>query len=119
MSLRTVLDRALASQAELDAAAELAVTVESGCTPVSEVRPRELVRVSGVLSSVTVRPREGVRALAAELFDGSGSLTLVFLGRRDVPGIEAGRRLRAEGRVAVLEGVPTIFNPRYELQGAA
>src|SRR5690606_4724927 len=119
VSLRTVLDRALASQAELDAAAELAVTVESGCTPVSEVRPRELVRVSGVLRSVTVRPREGVRALAAELFDGSGSLTLVFLGRRDVPGIEAGRRLRAEGRVAVLEGVPTIFNPRYELQGAA
>ena len=116
MSLRSVLSRAFASRAELDAAEERSVAVAAGCTPLGEVAVRERVRVAGVLRSVTVRPREGVRALAAELYDGSGSLTLVFLGRRHVPGIEAGRHLVAEGRVADLDGSRTIFNPRYELQ---
>lgn len=118
MSLRAALDRALASRVELDAAEERLVAAETGCTAIADVPLRRRVRVSGVLRSVTVRPREGVRALAAELYDGSGSLTLVFLGRRDVPGIEAGRHLIAEGLVADLDGTRTLFNPRYELRAA-
>lgn len=116
MSLRAVLERALASRVELDAAEERSEAVEAGCTPIADVPLRCRVRVSGVLRSVTERPREGVQALAAELYDGSGSLTLVFLGRRRVPGIEAGRHLVAEGVVADLGGSRTLYNPRYELR---
>lgn len=116
MSLRSAVGRVLASRTELDAAQERSVAVAAGCTPLDETVVREQVRVAGVLRSVTVRPREGVQALAAELYDGTGSMTLVFLGRRHVPGIEAGRHLVAEGRVAEVDGAKTIFNPRYELQ---
>ncbi|GAA1050737.1 hypothetical protein [Arthrobacter russicus] len=42
---------------------------------------------------------------------------LVWLGQRTVPGIEAGTELRFEGMVARRDGMPTVFNPRYEIIG--
>ena len=40
---------------------------------------------------------------------------MVWLGRRRVPGIEAGTELKLEGMLSRSEGMPTIFNPRYEI----
>ena len=119
MSVRALVDRVLASRTELDDARERAATHEAGCTLVADVPRRARARVAGVLRSVTIHPRAGHRALAAELYDGSGVVTLVFLGRRDISGIEAGRHLRAEGLVADVDGERVIFNPRYELRAAA
>jgi hypothetical protein len=56
-----------------------------------------------------------VPALEAELYDGSGSVTLVWLGRRTLAGLAAGRQLRATGRLTTAEGRRLIYNPRYEL----
>jgi hypothetical protein len=44
-----------------------------------------------------------------------GRLRVVWLGRRRVPGIEAGAELRLEGMLSRSEGLPTMFNPRYEI----
>ena len=60
---------------------------ESGLETISEAPDRTAVRLSGSLRTVTLRPRGGVPALEAELFDGSGALTLVWLGRRQITGI--------------------------------
>ena len=57
----------------------------------------------------------GAPTLEAELYDGSGSLTLVWLGRKRVPGIEVGRVLTATGRLGLREGGRVLYNPRYEL----
>jgi hypothetical protein len=57
-----------------------------------------------------------VPALEAELFDGSGALDLVWLGRRTIDGVEPGRRIRVEGMVCDVDGRRTMFNPRYELR---
>ncbi len=117
MTLRDTLHKAVASQAEVEADEERAHALRSaGCVPVSSVADRRRASVSGVLRSVTLRPREGVPALEAELYDGSGTVDLVWLGRRSIGGVEPGRRLRAEGLVCSLEGRPTIYNPRYELR---
>lgn len=116
MSLRAVLERAFASRAELDDAVEREEVVETGCTPIASITPRSRVRITGVLRSVTVRPRAGVQAFEAELYDGSSTVRLIFLGRREVPGVEAGRHLVAEGLVAQVDGDLVIFNPRYELR---
>ena len=62
-----------------------------------------------------VRPRAGVPALVAELYDGTGSLSVVWLGRRQIAGVEPGRRMRVEGMVTESDGRPVLFNPRYEL----
>jgi DNA/RNA endonuclease YhcR with UshA esterase domain len=69
-----------------------------------------------VLRSVVLRPRQGVQALEAELYDGSGTVDLVWLGRREIAGIDPGRRLKVEGLVCTRDGRRSMFNPRYELR---
>ena len=91
----------------------------SGATAISECEPGAPTVVAGVLRSVTLRPREGVPAVEAELFDGSGRVLLVWLGRRRIGGIEPGRRLVAHGRLTCNTESPTIFNPQYELRPPA
>lgn len=117
-----VLKRAvtrLATSAKEHEAAELQKDcVELGATLVSKLPDREYVRVAGTLRTVTLRPRAGVPALVAELYDGSGSISLVWLGRRQIAGIEPGRELVAHGRVTRDHDAPVIFNPRYELRPA-
>jgi hypothetical protein len=56
-----------------------------------------------------------VPALVAELYDGTGTLAVIWLGRRQIAGVEPGRRLRVEGMVTEQDGRPVLFNPRYEL----
>jgi hypothetical protein len=98
-------------------ARELRRTVrESGLESISEAPDRTVVRLSGSLRTVTLRPRGGVPALEAELFDGSDALTLVWLGRRQITGISPGRQLEVEGRIGVQDGVRVMYNPRYELR---
>ena len=89
--------------------------MSAGCEQVSACRKGAVVTVTGRLKSVVYTPRETVPTLEAELFDGSGSVTLVWLGRRRIPGIEPGRTLTAHGRFASFDGRQVIYNPRYEL----
>ncbi|ROS72981.1 OB-fold nucleic acid binding domain-containing protein [Cellulomonas sp. PhB143] len=89
---------------------------QSGCVPVDEVGDRTRVSVSGVLRSVVLRPSEGVPTVEAELYDGTGAVDLVWLGRRRITGIDPGRRVRVEGLACTIKGRRTMFNPRYELR---
>lgn len=117
MSLTERLRHLAASQAEIEADEERADQVRAvGCTPVDQLPVRSRARVSGVIRSVTFRPREGVPALEAQLYDGSGTLVLVWLGRREIAGVVPGRRLKAEGLVCLVDGKRTVFNPGYELR---
>ncbi|MFF1529418.1 OB-fold nucleic acid binding domain-containing protein [Cellulomonas sp. NPDC058312] len=117
MSLRESLRKAVASREEVEADEERVDAVKAtGCTPVAQTAERRRVKVSGVIRSVVLRPRQGVPALEAELYDGSGNLVLVWLGRREIAGVEPGRRLKVEGLVCTRDGRRSMFNPRYELR---
>jgi hypothetical protein len=72
-------------------------------------------KLHGTLRSVTLRPVNGVSALEAELYDGSDTVTLVWLGRRTIEGIEPGRRVTVHGRVGRRGAERVLYNPRYEL----
>ena len=87
-----------------------------GSSRSTEAPDRTRVTLSGTLRTVTLRPRGGVPALEAELFDGSGAITLIWLGRRQITGIGPGRQLEVEGRIGVQDGVRVMYNPRYELR---
>jgi hypothetical protein len=91
-------------------------TVKAGCCPVADAGDRQRVQFAGNLRTVTLRPRGGVPALEAELYDGSGVVTLIWLGRRRITGIEPGRQIKVEGRTGVQDGARVMFNPRYELR---
>lgn len=92
------------------------VQAESGLTTIADAPDRDMVQLQGDVRTVTLRPRGGVPALEAELYDGSGALTLVWLGRRRITGIGPGRSLRVSGRIGVQDGHRIMFNPRYELR---
>ena len=117
MSLRTTIAKAFASQAEIEADEERAeARLQVGCTAVAALPDRSRATVTGVLRTVTLRPRQGVPALEAELYDGSGSINVVWLGRRRIGGIVPGRAIRVEGRIGVQDGVRMMYNPRYDLR---
>lgn len=113
--LRSVLRRLTRSQTQTDAVEEQERSRRAGGTPCSELSGRKRVRLAGSLRSVTLRPRAGVPALEAELFDGTGSVVLIWLGRREIAGIDAGRAVRVEGLVSCSEGRKVMYNPTYEL----
>ncbi len=113
--LARTLQRLTADDSTIDAQQLRAETDRAGCELVSACRKGAVVTVTGRLRSVVYTPRETVPTLEAELFDGSGSVTLVWLGRRRIAGIEPGRSLTARGRFASFDGREVIYNPWYEL----
>ena len=86
-----------------------------GADRLGTCRDRQNVRLRGTIEVLTVRPRRSSPWLEAEFTDGTGSLRLIWMGRREIPGIEAGRELIVEGRVSDADGERTIYNPRYQL----
>lgn len=90
---------------------------DRGTTPADRLRPRELAAVAGRLKTVVMRADGRSPSVEAELFDGTGQVALVWMGRRRIVGLEAGTRLVARGRVARLgDGRLAIYNPTYELR---
>ncbi len=108
--------RLTASAHRLDAA-ELEADVEKmPCAKVRDITAGENAVVGGRVRSVRFTPTANVPMLEAELYDGSDTLHLVWLGRRRIAGIEPGRKLLARGRVGTHNGHPAIYNPWYELK---
>ncbi|MGI8679686.1 MAG: OB-fold nucleic acid binding domain-containing protein [Jatrophihabitans sp.] len=113
----SLLHRLTASAESLDAVDLQDEVEERSCTAMCNLDRGKFVRVVGRLRSVVYTPSETVPTLEAELFDGSESLDLVWLGRRRIAGVEPGRRVEARGRVGVHNGRLAIYNPWYELLG--
>lgn len=114
-SLRSRLSRVVAAPHQLESEALKARTARVGATPIAEVEPGRPCVLSGVLTSITVHPPGSTHGLDAELFDGSGRVRLVWMGRRRINGITPGRSLTVEGRLVPGRDMPTLFNPRYSL----
>jgi hypothetical protein len=113
--LQRALHRLASSNAELESE-ELQENVRAeGAVPIRTCEDRQVVSLTGTVSTVTINPRGGYPALEVELRDGSGAVTLVWLGRRQIPGIECGRSIKICGRISCHEGRRVIYNPRYEL----
>ncbi|TXI39292.1 MAG: DNA-binding protein [Mycobacterium sp.] len=75
------------------------------------------VTMVGTLRSVEMNAKGCAGGVRAELFDGTDTVMLVWLGQRRIPGIESGRTLRVRGRLGTLEnGAKAVYNPHYEIQ---
>ena len=118
MAFRKLLQRLTVPDAELDRE-RLRQFCEGvpGVTAIGEAEPRKEITVAGEISSLRIVPRAGTPSLEATVSDGSGSLFIVWTGRRHIPGVAPGTRLVVSGR-----GTPQgsggrlmLLNPRYEL----
>lgn len=113
-----MLHRLTASEQELESEELRRDTERAGCACARDVHRGELVSVTGRLRTVVYTPRTNLPTLEADLYDGTDVITLVFLGRRHIAGVEPGRALTARGRVAIREGRKVIYNPHYELEAS-
>jgi hypothetical protein len=92
-----------------------AVGVRPGCTPIGEVEWRSTVRVAGRVRSLRVVPQHETPTLELVLVDATGGLSVVFLGRRAIAGVDVGAQLLVEGTVGVHHTRLALLNPTYRL----
>lgn len=109
------LRRLGASNAELESEQRQKVVESAGATRIGELQDRQWARLRGTITVLTMKPRSGTPWLEAEFNDGSGTVTLIWMGRRAIPGIIAGRELTVSGRVSYVDGQRRLYNPYYEL----
>ena len=84
-------------------------------TPIGEIVWRKRAQVQGRVTAIRMAPRGAAPVLEVEMWDETGGVSLQFLGRREIAGLEVGSQLRAEGMVGEEEGSMVILNPSYEL----
>jgi len=75
--------------------------------------PRGRVRLCGRLLGVECRERHGP-CVEAALDDGTGRISLRWLGRHAVPGVAPGALVTVEGTVVDERGHWVLINPRYQ-----
>jgi len=72
--------------------------------------------VGGRVRSVRVRPWGEIPTLEAVVADDTGAVTVAFLGRRSVAGLEPNSWLTVEGMVGERNEKLVILNPAYDLR---
>ena len=113
-----VARRANGARGARSAVADAPLVDADGRSQIANIQWREHVRIAGRVRSIRVQPLGGVPALECMVYDGTGAIAIVFLGRRRVAGIDVGTQLIAEGRVADHHGRLAILNPKYQLIAA-
>ena len=83
--------------------------------PIGKITWRNRAHVKGRVTSIRTAPRDSAPTVEVEIWDETGGVTLQFLGRREIAGLDVGSQVLAEGMVGETEGSLTILNPSYEI----
>jgi RecG-like helicase len=109
-------DRLMTSRADQEASELQRESEGRECGRICDCSPGDTVTIAGTVRSITFRPRTELPSLEIDLYDGTGCIRVIWLGRRRILGISAGRRLVVTGRLNQVAGEPVVYNPRYELK---
>jgi hypothetical protein len=78
---------------------------------ISDLRPRQRQTCVGVVEKIRLDPR---RQLEVTVDDGTGTITAIFTGKSNLPGLELGAALRLTGTVlANGNGETEMRNPAW------
>jgi len=69
--------------------------------PIGNITWRKRAQVQGRVNSIKSAPSNASPSVEVEVWDETGGVTLQFLGRREITGLEVGAQLRAEGMVVI------------------
>ena len=95
---------------------EIAIShYDENIQPIAKAVWRKRAHVRGNVTSIRTAPSGGAPRIEVEIWDTTGGITLQFLGRREIKGLEVGSTVCAEGMVGEADGALTILNPSYEL----
>jgi RecG-like helicase len=111
-------------KSEVPARAQSAWTLPSGpvshyeekVTPIGKISWRKRAHVTGRVTAIRPAAMDSAPTLEVEIWDETGGVTLQFLGRREIAGLDVGSVMIAEGMVGEQNGALTILNPSYEIR---
>ena len=83
--------------------------------PINSAQWRKRAHIRGRVTAIRTAPTGGTPGVQVEVWDETAGITLQFLGRREIAGLEVGSTICAEGMVGENNGALTILNPSYEL----
>ncbi len=86
-----------------------------GTSPIASVRWRQPARIRGRVQAIRVEPLAGSPSLECTVVDDTGSVSVVFFGRRHIDGVTIGSTLEARGMAIEHRGRLAIVNPVYTL----
>ena len=83
--------------------------------PIASAEWRHRAHVKGSVASIRNAPASDSPHVDIEIWDETGGITLQFIGRREITGLDVGSTLCAEGMVGETDGKLVILNPSYEI----
>ena len=83
--------------------------------PIAAARWRHRAHVTGNVRNIRTAPANEAPHVDIEIWDETGGITLQFIGRREITGLDVGSTLCAEGMVGETDGNLVILNPSYEI----
>ncbi len=92
-----------------------ATALPSDRTRIHDLAHRAHSTVAGRVRSVRVQPWSGTPSLELTLADETGSITVVFFGRRSLGGVRTGTVMSVTGVAGSHHGLTAILNPQYEI----
>jgi amino acid transporter len=84
-------------------------------TRIAELPSRQRSTVAGRVRAFRIQPWGGNPALECTLADETGSITVVFFGRRDIGGVRLGTIMSVTGVAGEHHGMRAILNPEYAI----
>jgi hypothetical protein len=86
-----------------------------GTVRIAEAPLRTRVKLAGEVKAITVRSDTPWPEFEAELWDGTGTVRVVWLGRDAIPGVVPGARLIVEGVIGETNGEHRMIDPTFEI----
>ena len=117
MGIRSFGKRLTADNLEIDSERLCERFKEYDFVNIADSQSRTRTKLAGEIKRMRIKPRSGVPAVELVINDGTGEATVIFSGRRSIPGIDHGKCIMVDGVPHLDGGRTVILNPAYTLLG--
>lgn len=115
MGFREVTKRLRVDNREIDAERLVDRFEDFHLANIGTIAARQRVKICGEIKRMRIKPRSGIQAIEIVINDGTGDATIIFSGRRHIPGIQHGQCIIVEGVAFADHDTNVFLNPAYTL----
>jgi hypothetical protein len=117
MGIRSFGKRLTADNLEIDSERLCERFKDYDFVNIADSQARTRTKIAGEIKRMRIKPRSGVPAVELVINDGTGEATVIFSGRRNIPGVDHGKCIMVDGVPHRDGGRTVILNPAYTLLG--
>lgn len=117
MGIRSFGKRLTADNLEIDSERLCERFKDYDFVNIADSQTRTRTKIAGEIKRMRIKPRSGVPAVELVINDGTGEATVIFSGRRNIPGVDHGKCIMVDGVLHRDGGRTVVLNPAYTLLG--